>query len=211
MEGNTSTKFHGQINLLALFASVGLTVAFIIATYFIYTGVFNLKSGQDNLVLLMFGVLDVFGVLFVISIAASFFGYPYIVDREGLTIKKDFQNVHIGFPEIVSIKKISSEETKQIIKTVQEKDKHLYMPNTAPYISEELKNLTEYLTYNPGIGFTSRSRGISVFGVGLKVFIIKILDPLISKRNFILISLKDGRLHLLSPQSPDLFLEFATS
>ena len=218
MSDNKDYKFYSRNNIMVSTLIFILFVVFIsMILYLVLNNKLNPTSpGGRIAVLLVLSVLSVLSIvtlllfLMLIKVICLLFriGYYYKLNNKGLVISSLLLKKEVKFNEIKDVKILSSRNVKALVFKLykQEKPSDLF-PAPIPK-SKQLREINRYNTDAIGYGISYRDIG---FGTGLSLYFpefmsIKLLKPIVSKKEFILITLKNNTQHLLSPRKiPEFF------
>lgn len=196
-------KFAASYNVLPYFLSLILAIMFGYAEYNIFIGKFS--SGiLRSIYLFLFAALTILCLIFLLKgflLALNF--YSYSADKTGINYNTPIKTMRFLSSQIKKVEVLNPDEAKNLI--MKEEQKYAYAGIAYSPNSKEMIDLLKYSTYKPGLAYSMTSGKMNFSGLGLISTRLKILKPILNI-DFILLKLKNGKIHLLSPKEPEKFI-----
>lgn len=196
-------KFAARYNILPYFLSLILAIMFVYAEYNLFIGKFS--SGILRIIYLyLFAALMILCLIFLLKgflLALNF--YSYSANKTGINFHTPIKTISFPSPQIKKVEVLNPDETKNLI--MKEEQKYAYAGIAYSPNSKEIIDLLKYSTYKPGLVYSMTNSRMNFSGLGLVYTKLKILNPLL-KGYFVLVTLKNGKRHLLSPKEPEKFI-----
>ena len=200
MPDNKEYKFYLRVSSIASLLTFILFLIFSIILYFVWNNKLELIGLGASIIPLI--VLSIITLLFFLMLLKTCFvlvGIKYYckLTSIGLIISSLLSKKEVKFNEIKDVKVLSSKNVNDLVfKLYKQEKSSALVPAPIPK-SKELKEINRYNTDVIGYGISYREIGSGP--LSFPIF-IKLLKPIVSKKEFILITLKNNTQYLLAPR-----------